>query len=158
VRLPGGTVTLMFSDIDGSTRLLTRLGPAYADAMDAQRRLMRRATTSHGGVEMGTEGDSFFVAFPTAPAAVAAASDAQRTLESYSWPQGERLRVRMGIHTGSPMVHHGGYVGMDVHRASRIASAAHGGQVVISDSTAHLVAGGGLPDGVQLRDLGTHRL
>src|SRR4051812_925770 len=148
-KLPDGTVTLMFSDIDGSTLLLSRLGPTYADAMDAQRAVIRSATRSHDGCEMGTEGDSFFVVFPTAPAAVAAVSQAQRELQTYPWPQGESVRVRMGLHTGNPTVHRGGYVGMDVHRAARIAGAAHGGQVVLSDSTAHLVVGGGLPFGAQ---------
>lgn len=155
--LPKGTVTLLFSDVDGSTVLLSRLGPAYADALDGQRRVLRSASATHGGTEMGTEGDGFFVAFPTAPAAVAAATEAQRELAVYPWPQGERVRVRMGIHTGSPAVHEGGYVGMDVHRAARIAGAAHGGQVVLSNATAHLVTGG-LPLGVALHDLGTHRL
>lgn len=148
----------MFSDVAGSTRALSRLGPVFADAMDAHRTVMRQATGTYGGIEMGTEGDSFFVAFPTAPEAVAAAAEAQRNLESYDWPQGEALRARMGVHTGSPLVHLDGYVGMDVHRAARIAGAAHGGQVVISDATAHLVERGGLPNGVGLRDLGTHRL
>ncbi len=157
-RLPAGTVTLMFSDVAGSTRALSRLGPVFTDAMDAHRTVMRRATATHGGVEMGTEGDSFFVVFSTASEAVAGATEAQRNLASYDWPQGEALRVRMGIHTGTPKVHLDGYVGMDVHRAARIAGAAHGGQVVISDATAHLVERGGLPQGVQLRDLGRHRL
>ena len=91
---------------------------------------------SLGGVELGTEGDSFFVAFGTAPEAVAAAVQAQRELAGFDWPAGGRLRVRMGIHTGAPMVHDGGYVGMDVHRAARIAGAAHGGQVLVSEATA----------------------
>jgi class 3 adenylate cyclase len=143
---PSGTVSLLFSDIEGSTVLLSRLGPAYADALDGQRMVLRQAWAAHGGVEMGTEGDSFFVVFDTAQAAVAAAAQAQRGLGVYAWPKGERVRVRIGIHTGSPTLHAGGYVGMDVHRAARVAGAAHGGQVVVSDATAHLV-GGGLPDG-----------
>jgi predicted ATPase/class 3 adenylate cyclase len=155
--LPSGTVTLLFSDIEGSTVLLGRLGPAYAEALDAQRRVLRRAWAGHGGTELGTEGDSFFVVFPTAEGAVAAAVQAQRELAEYPWPSGERVRVRMGVHTGSPQVHDGGYVGMDVHRAARIAAAAHGGQVVVSEATAHLLPRAGM-DGVRLMDLGSHQL
>jgi predicted ATPase/class 3 adenylate cyclase len=155
--LPTGTVSLLFSDIEGSTLLLNRLGPGYADALDVQRQVLRKAWAAHGGTELGTEGDSFFVVFPTAEGAVKAAAQAQRELEDYPWPGGERLRVRIGIHTGSPQVHDGNYVGMDVHRAARIAGSAHGGQVVVSSVTAEL-ARGGLPDGVGLRDLGSHRL
>ncbi len=155
--LPSGTVSLLFSDIEGSTVLLSRLGAAYADALDGQRRVLRASWADQGGIELGTEGDSFFVAFPTAIGAVGAAADAERELAVYPWPAGEQVRVRVGIHTGSPMVHDGGYVGMDVHRAARIAGAAHGGQVVLSAATAELV-GGGLPGGVGLRDLGSHRL
>lgn len=155
--LPTGTVTLLFSDIEGSTLLLSRLGPAYVDALDGQRAVLRSAWAAHGGTELGTEGDSFFVAFATAENAVAAAAQAQRELAASSWPAGEQVRVRMGIHTGSPQVHDGGYVGMDVHRAARIAGSAHGGQVVVSETTSTLVAGC-LPGGVDLRDLGSHRL
>jgi predicted ATPase/class 3 adenylate cyclase len=157
VDLPSGTVTLLFSDIEGSTLLLARLGPAYADAVDGQRRVLRQAWAQHGGIELGTEGDSFFVVFPTALGAAAAAVQAQRDLHGYAWPGGERVRVRMGIHTGSPTVHDGSYVGMDVHRAARISGAAHGGQVVVSQATTHLIEGG-LPSGVTLRDLGRHQL
>jgi predicted ATPase/class 3 adenylate cyclase len=155
--LPTGTVSLLFSDIEGSTVLLARLGDAYRDALDAQRRILREAWADHGGVEMGTEGDSFFVVFETARTAVAAAVQGQRELAAYSWPADERVRVRMGVHTGSPAVHDGGYVGMDVHRAARIAGAAHGGQVVVSAATAGLVDGD-LPAGVGLLDLGAHQL
>lgn len=155
--LPSGTVTLLFSDVAGSTQLLSRLGPAYAEALDGQRSVLRAAYASQGGTELGTEGDSFFVAFATAPAAVAAAAEAQRRLAAYHWPQGEQVRVRIGIHTGSPTVHDGGYVGMDVHRAARIEGAAHGGQVLLSAATAHLVANA-LPPGAEMADLGMHRL
>jgi class 3 adenylate cyclase len=155
--LPSGTVTLLFSDIEGSTVLLTRLGDAYTAVLDGQRRVLRRAWAEHGGTEMGTEGDSFFVVFPTAEGAVSAAAQAQRELTQHPWSSGEPVRVRIGIHTGTPMLHDGGYVGMDVHRAARIAGAAHGGQVVVSSVTAELVAAI-LPDGVGLRDLGCHRL
>ncbi len=148
---------MLFSDIEGSTRLLNRLGPRYVEALDTQRQVMRTAWAAHGGTELGTEGDSFFVAFPTADGAVAAAVQAQRGLEKQAWPGGEQVRVRIGIHTGSPQVHDGGYVGIDVHRAARIAASAHGGQVVVSSVTADLVRGH-LPTGVVLRDLGSHRL
>jgi predicted ATPase/class 3 adenylate cyclase len=155
--LPSGTVTMLFSDVEGSTVLLSRLGPAYADALDGQRQVLRAAWSAHGGTEMGTEGDSFFVVFATAPEAVAATVQAQRDLAGFPWPGGERVRVRIGVHTGNPTVHDGGYVGMDVHRAARIAGSAHGGQVVVSSATVELV-GGNLPGGVVLRDLGEHQL
>jgi predicted ATPase/class 3 adenylate cyclase len=155
--LPSGTVSLLFSDIEGSTALLDRLGLAYTDALDGHRRILRRAWSAHDGTEMGTEGDSFFVVFRRADGAVAAAVEAQRELDAYSWPAGERVRVRIGVHTGSPRVHDGGYVGMDVHRAARIASSAHGGQVVLSSVTAELTRVG-LPVGVTLRHLGVHQL
>jgi predicted ATPase/class 3 adenylate cyclase len=155
--LPSGTVTLLFSDIEGSTRLLARLGSAYAEALDGQRRVLREAWSRHRGVELGTEGDSFYVVFPTATDAVAAAAEGQRHLHEFPWPAGEDVRVRMGIHTGNPVVHAGAYVGMDVHRAARIASTAHGGQVVLSAATAELVSRS-VPDGVGLRDLGRHEL
>ncbi len=155
--LPSGTVTMLFSDIEGSTLLLSRLGDAYTEALDGQRSVLRRAWSRWGGVEMGTEGDSFFVVFARAADAVAAALQAQRELAEGDWPGGERVRVRMGIHTGSPMVHGDGYVGMDVHRAARISGAAHGGQVVISEATVRLLTGC-LPDDADLLDLGAHRL
>jgi predicted ATPase/class 3 adenylate cyclase len=155
--LPSGTVSLLFSDIEGSTVLLSRLGPSYAEALDGQRRVLRRAWEEHGGTELGTEGDSFMVVFPTAEGAVAAAAEAQRELAAFDWPGGEAVRVRMGIHTGTPKVHDGGYVGMDVHRAARIAGSAHGGQVLLSEATAKLVIGC-LPGGVAVRDLGGHQL
>jgi predicted ATPase/class 3 adenylate cyclase len=155
--LPSGTVTLLFSDIEGSTALLSRLGPAYADALDAQRDILRRAWSAHDGIELGTEGDSFYVVFADAGAAVAAAVVGQLALAAHPWPDDEPVRVRMGIHTGSPRVHGDAYVGMDVHRAARVANAAHGGQVVLSASTAALVESS-LAGNVRLRDLGTHRL
>ena len=157
MRLPTGTVTMVFTDVEGSTALLSRLGIRYAEALDAHREVLRRAWGAHGGTEMGTEGDSFFVVFATAPEAVSAAAQAQRELAGYSWPGGEVVRVRMGVHTGSPILHGGDYVGLDVHRAARIAATAHGGQVVLSEATARLVERAGLDD-VQLVDLGFHRL
>jgi predicted ATPase/class 3 adenylate cyclase len=148
---------MLFSDIEGSTLLLGRLGTAYAEALAGHRKVLRTAWQTHHGTELGTEGDSFFVVFPTADEAVAAAIEAQRGLEAFPWPQGEHVRVRIGIHTGSPQVHEDDYVGMDVHRAARIAASAHGGEVVLSSVTADL-ARATLPEGVGLRDLGRHRL
>ena len=150
-------MTLLFSDIEGSTRLLSRLGAAYAEALDGQREVLRTAWARYGGTELGTEGDSFYVVFPAAQQAVSAAAEAQRNLDVHAWPSGDHVRVRIGIHTGTPALHGDGYVGMDVHRAARIAGAAHGGQVVVSAATAELV-GRDLPDGVALRDLGRHQL
>jgi predicted ATPase/class 3 adenylate cyclase len=148
---------MLFSDIEGSTVLLSRLGPSYVEALDGHRRILRGVWDAHGGTELGTEGDSFFVVFPKAVDAVKAAVEGQRGLEDHCWPGGERVRVRMGVHTGSPGVHDGDYWGMDVHRAARIAAAAHGGQVVISAVTGDL-ARNELPDGTSMRDLGTHHL
>ncbi|HET6988412.1 MAG TPA: adenylate/guanylate cyclase domain-containing protein [Kribbella sp.] len=153
--MSGAMVSMLFSDIEGSTMLLRRLGNTYLDALESHRRILRGVWTAYDGIEQGTEGDSFFVVFPTARNAVAAAVEGQRGLEKQYWPGGERLRVRMGIHTGTPGVHDGDYWGMDVHRAARIAAAAHGGQVVVSAVTGQLNQ---LPDGVSLRDLGTHHL
>jgi class 3 adenylate cyclase len=120
-----GTVTLLFTDIEGSTRLLASLGDAYADALAEHRRLVREAVAEHGGVEVDTQGDAFFCVFARARDAVDAAADAQRSLVSTP------VRVRMGIHTGEPVVTDEGYVGLDVHRGARICSAAHGGQIVV---------------------------
>lgn len=155
--LPSGTVSMLFSDIEGSTLLLSRLGSGYLDALDDHRRIMRAAWVAHGGTEMGTEGDSFFVAFRTAGDAVQAAVQAQRALAGHQWPAGEAVRVRIGVHTGSPQIHDDDYWGMDVHRAARIAAAAHGGQVLVSAAAADL-ARPEMPDGVGLRDLGSHHL
>jgi predicted ATPase len=141
--LPSGTVTFLFTDIEGSTRLLHELGPArYADALAEHRRIAREAAAEHGGVEVDSQGDAFFIAFPTAPAALEAAARAQEALE---------IPVRMGVHTGTPLLTDEGYVGADVHRAARISAAGHGGQVLVSASTAALVEDA-------LRDLGEHRL
>jgi predicted ATPase/class 3 adenylate cyclase len=145
--LPTGTVTFVFTDVEGSTRLLQQLGAdAYADALAQHRRALREAFIRHDGVEVDTQGDSFFIAFSSAPAAIAAAAEAQQVLAAGP------IRVRMGIHTGTPHVTDEGYVGPDVHRAARIAAAGHGGQILVSSSTASLV------EGDSLRDLGEHRL
>ncbi|MFF0345130.1 ATP-binding protein [Kribbella sp. NPDC004875] len=151
----GGTVAMLFSDIEGSTMLLRRLGDLYLDALEGHRRILRAAWTAYGGTEMGTEGDSFFVVFRAAGDAVRAAVEGQRRLADHRWPGGEQLRVRIGIHTGTPGVYAGDYWGMDVHLAARIGAAAHGGQIIMSAVTSRLAE---LPDGVTVRDLGTHHL
>jgi predicted ATPase/class 3 adenylate cyclase len=148
---------MLFSDIEGSTALLGRLGERYGEALSAQRVLLRAAFSASRGREMGTEGDSFFVVFESAGDAVRCCVAAQRALAGHQWPGGVAVRVRMGLHSGEPARHEDGYVGMDVHRAARIAASAHGGQVVLSDATRLLVESR-LPAGVSLRDLGWHRL
>ncbi len=155
--LPTGTVTMLFSDIAGSTRLLGRLGAQYADVLTAQRFILRSAWQVWDGVEMGTEGDSFFVVFSVASDAINAALQAQRELLQIEWPAGEPVTVRMGVHTGEPTRHEDGYIGMDVHRAARVAAIANGGQIVLTDTTAGLVRTH-LPENAQLEDLGRHRL
>jgi YVTN family beta-propeller protein len=154
---PSGTVTFLFSDIEGSTRLLQRLGALYGGALAEHQRLLREAFAAHGGHEIDTQGDSFFVAFRSAKDAVAAAVDAQRALAEYDWPEGAEVRVRMGIHTGEPVAGEERYVGLGVHRAARIGAAAVGGQVLVSESTRALLRDDPLPD-IALRDLGLHRL
>ena len=154
--LRSGTLTLMFSDIEGSTRLLTQLGAHYGEALSVQRSIMREEITRWHGTESGTEGDSFFVVFTSATDAVGAALAAQRRLASYDWPDGAKVRVRMGLHTGQPTRLEDDYVGMDVHRAARIASSAHGGQILVSATTAQFVADQSAE--MQLKDLGWHRL
>ncbi len=132
--LPRGTVTFLFTDVEGSTRLLDELGSeGYAAALLEHRRVLRDTFSRHGGVEVDTQGDAFFVAFPTAPGALAAAADFTESLSSGP------ISVRVGVHTGTPLVTDEGYVGADVHRAARIAAAGHGGQVLVSASTAALV-------------------
>ncbi len=154
--LPEGTVTVLFSDIEGSTSLVSALGAHWAETLSTQRSLLRAAWERHRGSEMGTEGDSFFVVFGSAHDAVLAAIDGQRALQERQWPLDARIRVRMGLHTGEPQRHEEGYIGLDVHRGARISGTAHGGQVVLSAATAQLVAD--LTDRVELRDLGWHRL
>ena len=150
---PTGTVTLLFTDVEGSTQLLERLGvERFAEALGLHRRLLREAFARHGGYEVDEEGDAFLVAFQAAGQAVAAAGEAQQGLASAEWPDEGGLLVRMGVHTGEPLPVPPKYVGMDVHRAARIMAAAHGGQVLVSEATAALL------DGVALRDLGPQRL
>jgi predicted ATPase/class 3 adenylate cyclase len=149
---PAGTVTLLFTDVEGSTRLLERLGTEpYAEVLEQHRRLLRETFARHDGYEVDTEGDAFFVAFARADAAVASAAEAQLALAEAAWPEGVELRVRMGVHTGEPMLAGSDYVGIDVHQAARIMSVGHGGQVVISASTRALID-------AELSELGEHRL
>jgi predicted ATPase/class 3 adenylate cyclase len=155
--LPRGTVTFLFTDIEGSTRLLARLRDGYAEVLGEHHRALRAAFAEHRGHEVHTEGDAFVVAFARATDAVAAAVSAQRMLAAHDWPQGVDLRVRMGVNTGTADVWGDDYVGLDVHRTARICSAAHGGQVLVSSATRELVAGE-LASDVELRDLGEHRL
>ena len=150
--LPTGTVTLLFTDIEGSTALLERLGDAYGDVLALHHATLRGIWTSHRGVEVKTDGDAFFVAFESATDAVAAARAGQEALAAAAWPAGAELRVRMGLHTGEPRVRDDDYWGSDVHYAARVASAANGGQVLLSNTTASIV-----PD-MPLTDLGQHRL
>jgi predicted ATPase/class 3 adenylate cyclase len=155
--LPTGTVTFLFTDIEGSTRLLKQAGEAYGDLLAEHRRLLRAAFDAHAGREVDTQGDSFFVAFPSPSQAVAAAIDGQRALAAHPWPPRSEVRVRMGLHTGEAAAVGESYVSLAVHRAARIAAAAHGEQVLLSEATAALVRDD-LPDGAALRDLGEHRL
>ena len=137
--LPTGTVTFLFTDIEGSTRLLQQLGDRYPDLLSEHHRLLRAAVEVRGGRVVDTQGDAFFVAFSRAADAVAAAIEAQRSIAAHSWPEGADLRVRMGLHTGEPASSGGGYVGLDVHRAARICAAGHGRQVLLSEATRALV-------------------
>ncbi len=154
---PAGTVTFLFSDIEGSTRLLQELKDQYADVLMEQRRLLRGAFKEWHGREIDSAGDAFFVAFDRLRDAVAAAVAAQRSLTGYAWPMGQALRVRMGLHTGEPTFSDGSYTGLDVHRAARICAAGHGGQILLSQTTCDLVQHS-LPEGASLRDLGPHQL
>lgn len=155
--LPTGTVTFLFSDIEGSTRLLQELEERYPAVLDEHAAIVRRAVADAEGVEVSTQGDSFFVAFRSPLGAVRAAVAVQRGLAAHDWAHGAPVRVRMGVHTGEGVLGGHDYVGIDVNRTARIADAAHGGQVVISDATRALVEHS-LPEGVSLRDLGEHRL
>jgi class 3 adenylate cyclase len=156
--LPGGTVTFVFTDIEGSTRLLQELGDeGYGRVSGDHRRLVREAFGARGGTEIDTQGDAFFFSFPRARDAVAAAVDAQRALRDHAWPEGREVAVRMGLHTGEPHVGEEGYLGLDVVRAARISAAGHGGQILISETTRALL-GNQLPDGVAVHDLGQQDL
>src|SRR5437867_8704491 len=145
--LPSGTITFLFTDIEGSTRLLRELGERYSATLAEHRRVLREACAHHGGVEVRTEGDAFFVVFRSPKKATAAAAEAQAALEAGP------VRVRMGVPTGEPVISEGDYVGLDVHLAARVAACGHGGQVVLSADTRAL-----LDDAAPLTDLGEHRL
>jgi class 3 adenylate cyclase len=155
--LPTGTVTFLFTDIEGSTRLLQELGDDYGQVVADHRRLLREIFKGAGGNEVDTQGDAFFYSFPRARDAVRAAVDGQRALASHEWPRGVDVRVRMGLHTGEPTVGDEGYVGLDVVRAARICSAGHGGQILVSETTRALL-GNDVPEGVNVRDLGRQHL
>ena len=155
--LPSGTVTFVFTDIEGSTRLLQELGDGYAAVSRDHRQIVRAAFEAHDGTEIDTQGDSFFFSFTRARDAVAAAVEAQRNLAAHSWPEGKTVRVRMGLHTGEPTVGDEGYLGLDVVRAARISAAGHGGQILLSETTRALV-GNDLPSGVAVHDLGEQNL
>jgi class 3 adenylate cyclase len=155
--LPSGTVTFVFSDIEGSTALLKRLGERYGEVIAEHRRIVRETFGAQGGVEIDTQGDSFFYAFARARDAVAAAVDVQRAHGDHAWPGGEPVRVRIGLHTGEPAVVEEGYLGVDVVRAARLAATGQGGSVLLSEPTRALL-GSSLPDGVSVHALGERRL
>ncbi len=155
--LPTGTVTFLFTDIEGSTHLLQQLGDHYADVLVKYRRLLRSVSQENSGHVVDTQGDSFLIAFPRAKDALGSAVEAQRSIVGNQWPQEVSVRVRMGLHTGEPLRAETGYVGMDVHRAARICAAGHGGQILLSETTRALIAED-LPREVTLRDLGKHSL
>ena len=155
--LPSGTVTFLFTDIEGSTRLLKALGDGYEQVLAEHQGILRAAFAQHHGHEVDTQGDSFFVAFSRARDAINCAVTAQRALAAADWPAGGAVKVRMGIHTGEPVVGEQRYTGMGVHRAARIGAIGHGGQVLLSNATRELIEDE-LPEGIVLRDLGRHRL
>jgi class 3 adenylate cyclase len=155
--LPVGTVTFLFSDIEGSTRLLQRLGDAYGELVAQHRQAIRESAAEAGGTEIDVQGDAFFLSFSRARDAVAGALAAQRRSAAARWPGDVEVRVRMGLHTGEPILGEEGYLGLDVVRGARIAAAAHGGQVLISESTRALLPSE-LPDGAEILDLGEHSL
>ena len=155
--LPSGTVTFVFTDIEGSTALLKELGDAYGDVLSEHRRIVRESFTRLNGVEIDTQGDAFFFAFARARDAVEAAVEAQRAHASAAWPGDTAVRVRMGLHTGEPALGSEGYLGLDVVRAARICTAAKGGNVLLSETTRSLV-GSSLPEGVSVFPLGERQL
>jgi predicted ATPase/class 3 adenylate cyclase len=152
VNLPAGTLTFLFTDLEGSTRLLHELGDSYGSVLEVHRSLIRRAVDAHGGIEFGTGGDALFVVFESPVGAVAAATAAQEALTAYAWPDGVTLRVRMALHTGEARVVDGDYVGMPLHVVARLCSAGHGGQVLVSETTRALV------ESAPVCALGSHRL
>jgi class 3 adenylate cyclase len=155
--LPTGTLTLLFSDIEGSTRLLEQLGDDYSHVLGLHRKIVRHAVAQHDGREIRTAGDGFFVVFPRAADALRAVVAAQRRHASIAWPDRASVAVRMGLHTGDALVADEDYIGLDVHRAARICAVAHGGHIIVSETTIRALAGQGI-DGVRTRDLGEHWL
>jgi predicted ATPase/class 3 adenylate cyclase len=155
--LPTGTITFLFTDIEGSTRLLQALGAEYRSVLERHDALVRAALSAHDGVEVRTEGDSFFAVFRSAADAVAAAAEAQRALADEPWPQGKDVRIRMGLHTGEGRPGGDNYIGLDVHRAARLAAAGHGGQVLLSSTTRALIDWAAAAN-LSVRDLGLHHL
>jgi class 3 adenylate cyclase len=157
--LPTGTLTFVFSDVEGSTRLLRQLRDQYGAVLAEHQRLLREAFAAHGGHEVDSQGDSFFVSFRRPRDGVLAAVDAQRSLREHPWPPGAELRVRVGLHTGLAEVADGRYVGLAVHRAARLCAVGHGGQILISQATVALLEDDADDlSGIELRDLGEHRL
>jgi class 3 adenylate cyclase len=156
--LPTGTVTFVFSDLEGSTRLLKQLGDAgYAEMLAMHRAIVREVFAAHDGSEIDTQGDAFFYSFSRARGAVAAAVEVQRRHEGQEWPGAARVRVRLGLHTGEPVVGDEGYTGLDVVRAARSAADGEGGQILLSEATRAIV-GDDLPEGVGVRELGERTL
>ncbi len=155
--LPAGTVTFVFSDIEGSTGLLKRLGEGYSELIADHRQIVRDTFGRHKGVEIDVQGDSFFFAFARARDAVAAAVEVQRAHAEHDWPGGEAVRVRLGLHTGEPAVGEEGYYGVDVVRAARLSATGAGGNVLLSETTRALL-GSSLPEGVVVRPVGERRL
>ena len=156
-QLPGGTVTLLFTDIEGSTALLQVLGDRYGILLADHNRILRGAFAAQGGSEVDSAGDGLFTTFPSARAGLLGAMEAQRGIAAATWPGDATVRVRMGLHTGEPRSGEGGYVGLDVHRAARICAAGHGGQIIVSQTSRDLLTND-LPADVSSVDLGEHRL
>ena len=155
--LPAGTVTFLFSDVEGSTQLARRLGDRYAEVLEEHLRVLRTAVDDEGGHEIDTQGDSLFAAFPRAKNAALAAAAAQLALAAHDWPDNCEPRVRIGLHTGEAAVTDDRYLGVAVHHAARLCSAGHGGQILLSQSTAAVLEDDPV-DGMQLRGLGHHQL
>jgi class 3 adenylate cyclase len=155
--LPTGTVTFLFTDVEGSTGLVGKLGDAYGSAMAEHRRILREAIAGSNGHEVDSRGDEFFAAFQRTRDAVTAALATQRQFAVQDWPGDTPVRVRVGIHTGEPILGESGYEGLDVHRVARICAAGHGGQVLVSQTTRNLLEAGQVPE-AEFQDLGEHDL
>ena len=155
--LPTGTVTFLFTDVEGSTGLVGTLGDAYGSAMAEHRRILREAVATSNGDEVDSRGDEFFAAFQRTRDAIMAALEAQRQFAAHDWPGDSPVRVRVGIHTGEPILGESGYEGLDVHRVARICAAGHGGQVLVSQTTRNLLEAGQVPE-AEFQDLGEHDL